>query len=46
MPKGIAWTTYTVSIKIPAGVVDGMQLKVAGKGNEAPGTNSIPGDLS
>lgn len=35
----------TVSIKIPAGVVDGMQLKVSGKGNEAPGSNSIPGDL-
>ncbi|TYA57529.1 molecular chaperone DnaJ [Formosa maritima] len=34
----------TVSIKIPAGVVDGMQLKVSGKGNEAPG-NGISGDL-
>ena len=34
----------TVSIKIPAGVVDGMQLKVTGKGNEAPG-NGIAGDL-
>lgn len=34
----------TVSIKIPAGVESGMQLKVAGKGNEAPG-NSVPGDL-
>ncbi|QYJ68379.1 molecular chaperone DnaJ [Flavobacterium litorale] len=34
-----------VSIKIPAGVVDGMQLKVSGKGNEAPGGNSVPGDL-
>ena len=34
----------TVSIKIPAGVVDGMQLKVTGKGNEAPG-NGISGDL-
>ncbi|NQX85182.1 MAG: molecular chaperone DnaJ [Flavobacteriaceae bacterium] len=34
----------TVSIKIPAGVVDGMQLKVSGKGNEAPG-NGIAGDL-
>ena len=33
-----------VSIKIPAGVVDGMQLKVSGKGNEAPG-NGIAGDL-
>ncbi|MDI1256321.1 MAG: molecular chaperone DnaJ [Flavobacterium sp.] len=34
----------TVSIKIPAGVVDGMQLKVTNKGNDAPG-NGIPGDL-
>jgi molecular chaperone DnaJ len=25
----------TVSIKIPAGVVDGMQLKVSNKGNDA-----------
>jgi molecular chaperone DnaJ len=30
--------------KIPAGVVDGMQLKVSNKGNDVPG-NSIPGDL-
>lgn len=41
---GMLLTEETVSIKIPAGVVDGMQLKVAGKGNEAPG-NGIPGDL-
>ncbi|MGO1585248.1 MAG: DnaJ C-terminal domain-containing protein, partial [Mesonia sp.] len=34
----------TVSIKIPPGVVEGMQLKVAGKGNDAPG-NGIAGDL-
>lgn len=34
----------TVSIKIPAGVVNDMQLKVSGKGNDAPG-NGIPGDL-
>ncbi len=34
----------TVSIKIPAGVEEGMQLKVSGKGNEAPG-NGVPGDL-
>lgn len=34
----------TVSIKIPAGVSDGMQLKVSNKGNDAPG-NGIPGDL-
>src|SRR5690606_10015314 len=34
----------TVSVKIPAGVVDGMQLKVSGKGNDAPG-KGISGDL-
>lgn len=33
-----------VSIKIPAGVEDSMQLKVSGKGNDAPG-NGIAGDL-
>ena len=34
----------TVSIKIPAGVEEGMQLKVSGKGNASPG-NGISGDL-
>ena len=34
----------TLSVKIPAGVEDGMQLKVSGKGNESAG-NGIPGDL-
>ena len=43
--QGMLTEDDTVSIKIPAGVVDGMQLKVAGKGNDAPGKNSIPGDL-
>lgn len=42
---GMQTIEETVSIKIPAGVVDGMQLKVGGKGNEAPGANSVPGDL-
>lgn len=42
--QGLKVAEETVSIKIPAGVVDGMQLKVSGKGNEAPG-NSIAGDL-
>lgn len=41
---GLIIKEETVSIKIPAGVVDGMQLKVSGKGNEAPG-NGISGDL-
>ena len=42
--QGLKVQEETVSIKIPAGVVEGMQLKVGGKGNEAPG-NGIPGDL-
>ncbi|MBS0001211.1 MAG: molecular chaperone DnaJ [Cyclobacteriaceae bacterium] len=33
-----------ISIKIPAGVSDGMQLSMSGKGNMAPG-GSHPGDL-
>ncbi|GGH47326.1 molecular chaperone DnaJ [Mangrovimonas yunxiaonensis] len=41
---GLIVKEETVSIKIPAGVVDGMQLKVSGKGNEAPG-NGVAGDL-
>ncbi|AWH83608.1 molecular chaperone DnaJ [Flavobacterium album] len=43
--QGMIMEDETVSIKIPAGVVDGMQLKVSGKGNDAPGSNSISGDL-
>ncbi len=42
--QGMIVEDETVSIKIPAGVVDGMQLKVSNKGNDAPG-NSVPGDL-
>jgi molecular chaperone DnaJ len=42
--QGMIIDDETVAIKIPAGVVDGMQLKVANKGNDAPG-NSVPGDL-
>ncbi len=34
----------TVSVKIPAGVVDGMQLKVTGKGNAGP-LDGVNGDL-
>jgi len=41
---GMVTSEETVSIKIPAGVVEGMQLKVSGKGNDAPG-NGISGDL-
>ena len=42
--QGLVMKEETVSIKIPAGVEDGMQLKVSGKGNDAPG-NGIAGDL-
>ena len=42
--QGLKVSEETVTIKIPAGVVDGMQLKVSGKGNEAPG-NGVSGDL-
>ncbi|WP_375238949.1 molecular chaperone DnaJ [Aurantibacter sp.] len=42
--QGLIAEEETVAVKIPAGVVDGMQLKVSGKGNAAPG-NGISGDL-
>ena len=42
--QGLKLVEETVSIKIPAGVQDSMQLKVSGKGNDAPG-NGVPGDL-
>ncbi|AZJ31533.1 MULTISPECIES: molecular chaperone DnaJ [Tenacibaculum] len=43
--QGMVVKEETVSINIPEGVTEGVQLKVGGKGNEAPGKNSIPGDL-
>ncbi len=43
--QGLVVKEETVSIQIPAGVTDGVQLKVGGKGNEAPGKNSVSGDL-
>ncbi len=42
--QGLKVVEETVSINIPAGVEDGMQLKVPNKGNEAPG-NGVSGDL-
>jgi len=42
--QGLKVMEETIPVKIPAGVEDGMQLKVSGKGNDAPG-NSISGDL-
>jgi len=43
--SGLEQKEETVSIKIPAGVTEGVQLKVNGKGNSAPGNNSMDGDL-
>ncbi|MGK0412419.1 MAG: molecular chaperone DnaJ [Polaribacter sp.] len=43
--QGLVIKEETVPINIPAGVTEGVQLKVGGKGNEAPGKNSISGDL-
>ena len=43
--QGLIIKEETVSITIPAGVTEGVQLKVGGKGNDAPGKNSISGDL-
>ncbi|MEN8123716.1 MAG: molecular chaperone DnaJ [Bacteroidota bacterium] len=42
--NGMLMEEETVSINIPPGVTDGVQLKVTGKGNEAPG-DGIPGDI-
>lgn len=42
--QGMVHKEETVEISIPPGVTDGVQLKVAGKGNEAPG-NGISGDI-
>ncbi len=43
--QGLISKEENVSIKIPPGVTDGVQLKVSGKGNDAPGNNGISGDL-
>ena len=43
--QGLIIEEEAVSISIPAGVTEGVQLKVGGKGNDAPGKNSISGDL-
>ena len=42
--SGLSYKEEVISVKIPPGVVDGMQLSMSGKGNEAPG-GGIPGDL-
>ena len=41
---GLVQKEETVDIEIPPGVTDGVQLKVSGKGNEAPG-DGISGDI-
>lgn len=41
--SGLVSKEEVISVKIPAGVSDGMQLSMAGKGNEAPG--GVAGDL-
>jgi molecular chaperone DnaJ len=42
--SGLVSKEEVISVKIPAGVSDGMQLSMSGKGNDAPG-GGIPGDL-
>ncbi|MBO4870909.1 MAG: molecular chaperone DnaJ [Muribaculaceae bacterium] len=42
--KGLKRKEEIVSVNIPAGVAEGMMLKMSGRGNEAPG-GGIPGDL-
>ncbi|HEY5919572.1 MAG TPA: molecular chaperone DnaJ [Chryseolinea sp.] len=42
--SGLVSKEEVLSVKIPAGVADGMQLSMSGKGNEAPG-GGIAGDL-
>jgi molecular chaperone DnaJ len=42
--SGLVSKEEIISVKIPAGVADGMQLSMGGKGNEAPG-GGIGGDL-
>lgn len=41
--SGLKREEEVISIKIPAGVTDGMQLSMSGKGNEVAG--GVPGDL-
>ena len=42
--QGLTRKEEVVSINIPAGVAQGMQLKMSGRGNDAPG-GGVPGDL-
>jgi molecular chaperone DnaJ len=42
--SGLVSKEEVLSVKIPAGVADGMQLSMSGKGNDAPGAG-VAGDL-
>jgi len=42
--SGLVQKEEVISVKIPAGVGEGMQLSMSSKGNEAPG-GGLPGDL-
>lgn len=42
--SGLERKEEVISVKIPAGVSEGMQLSMSGRGNEAPG-GGLPGDL-
>ncbi|WP_373521555.1 molecular chaperone DnaJ [Aquiflexum sp.] len=42
-PRGLILKEEVIPINIPAGVADGMQLSMSGKGNETAG--GVPGDL-
>lgn len=42
--EGIVYGEEVVTVKIPAGVAEGMQLSMSGKGN-AGKHNGVPGDL-
>lgn len=43
--QGLKVVEETISVQIPAGIMEGVQLKVTGKGNETLGKNSLAGDL-
>ena len=43
-PQGLKREQELITVNIPAGVEDGMQLTLSGKGNEAP-MGGVPGDL-
>lgn len=42
--SGLMYSEEIIPVKIPAGVSEGMQLSMSGKGNEAP-NGGVPGDL-